>query len=76
MLYTIVEPFGPESGESWSAYIRWRGIPFSRFDSIDGILRPNLFTDPRDEDWQYIVNENFMLHLITDQDYAEKNNNK
>lgn len=72
MLFTIVEPFSPADGEKWTNYCDWRGIQFERFDSIDGILRPNLFESPEDDDWNHIVNENFMLHLITDLQHAER----
>jgi len=72
MLFTIVEPFSPANGEKWTTYCEWKGINFERFDSVDGILRPNLFDTPDDEDWSHIVNENFMLHLITDYPYAQE----
>ncbi len=42
MLFTIVEPFSASDGEKWEIYCEWRGMKFERFDSIDGILRPNL----------------------------------
>lgn len=70
MLYTIVEPFSVADGQKWASYCEWRGLTFERFDSIDGILRPNLFDTPEDSDWEHIVNENFMLHLITDFSHA------
>jgi hypothetical protein len=70
MLFTIVEPFSPADGERWTSYCEWRGLSFERFDSIDGMLRPNLFDSPEDSDWDHIVNEDFMLHLITDLPHA------
>lgn len=70
MLFTIVEPFSPMDAEKWTSYCEWRGLTFERFDSIDGILRPSLFDSPADSDWEHIVNENFMLHLITDFPHA------
>lgn len=73
-LYTIVESFSPADGEKWSSYCEWRGKNFERFDSIDGMLRPNLFEKLGENDWAYIVNENFMLHLITDLEHAKKKN--
>ena len=54
MLFTIVEDFGVADGESWSSYIEWRGIQFDRFDSLDGILRPSLFTPETEEDWAHV----------------------
>ena len=70
MLYTIIESFSPEDGDRWTKYCAWRGIQFERFDSIDGILRPNLFSSPADEDWPHIVNADFKLHYFTDFIYA------
>ena len=70
--YTIVESFSPADGEKWDSYCKWRKKNFERFDSIDGVLRPNLFDRLADEDWEHIVNENFMLHLITNRVHAEK----
>ncbi len=69
-LFTIIKPFSPADGEKWNNYCQWRGMEFERFDSIDGILRPNLFEEPENEDWEHIVNENFMLHLITSLPHA------
>ncbi|WP_299493749.1 hypothetical protein [Acaryochloris sp. IP29b_bin.137] len=70
MLFTIVDSFSPDDGDAWTSYCQWRGVAFTRFDSIDGLLRPRLFEDPEGEDWHHIVNEDFKLHLITDYDYA------
>ncbi|MCI5161933.1 MAG: hypothetical protein D3917_07895 [Candidatus Electrothrix sp. AX5] len=66
MLYTIVQSFSPDDGEKWTDYCQWRGIEFERFDSIDGIMRPNLMGSPDQEDWPYIVHEDYMLHFMTD----------
>jgi hypothetical protein len=70
MLFTIVKPFSPSDGEKWTNYCEWRGLKFDRFDSIDGVLRPNLFDYPEDSDWEHIVNHDFMLHLITNIEHA------
>lgn len=72
MLFTIIESFSPQDGDRWKSYCEWRGLNFEAFESIDGILRTNLFTPGTDEDWQHIVNQNFMLHLFTNFDYALK----
>tara|TARA_B100001093_G_scaffold376024_1_gene361174 strand:+ start:181 stop:726 length:546 start_codon:yes stop_codon:yes gene_type:complete len=72
MLYSIIKSFSPSEGEAWSSYCEWRGIQFKSFDSIDGILRPSLIDTPSDEDWNYIVNESYKLHLMTDIEYAKK----
>ena len=69
-LFTIIESFGPPQGASWSYYIEWRGLSFDRFDSIDAILRPSLFTPESEEDWKHVSLESCMTHLITDYEYA------
>ncbi|MDZ4405761.1 MAG: hypothetical protein U1A53_24085 [Prosthecobacter sp.] len=69
-LFTIIESFGSAQGDGWSSYIEWRGLPFDRFDSIDGILSPSLFTPESEEDWKHVFPESCMTHLITDYKYA------
>jgi hypothetical protein len=70
MLYTIIESFSPADGDKWTSYCEWREMNFERFDSIDGMLRKNLFETPDDEDWAHIVHDHFQLHLITDFPHA------
>ncbi len=73
MLFAIIEDFGVRDGESWSNYIKWRGIAFDRFDSLDGMLRKKLFTSPEtDEDWNHVVCESFMVCYLTNLRYAQK----
>ena len=69
-LYTIVDSFGPSSGDSWTSYCQWRGLPLEGFDSMDGILRPSLFHPVDEADWEHVVNEDFRLHYLTDLSYA------
>ncbi|MBN2218601.1 MAG: hypothetical protein JW719_14590 [Pirellulales bacterium] len=70
MYYKIVEPFGPQSGGKWYDYLKWRGLKLTRFDSVDGLLRPDLFEPLSVEDWHNCVNKDFRLNLITSLDYA------
>ncbi len=42
MYYKIIPKFGPED-DGWKNYIDWRGLKLNRFDSVDGILRNDLF---------------------------------
>ena len=42
------------------------------FDSIDGILRPDLFNPKSQEDWENCVNADFKLYLITNSNYAKR----
>ncbi len=72
MYYKIIERFGPEDGDKWKKYLHWRGLQLTSFDSVDGILRPNLFEPASKEDWNHCVNEDFKLSLITHLDYAKK----
>ena len=71
MYYKIVEKFGPDNGDRWRDYLQWRGLNLTSFDSVDGILRPNLFDPESKEDWANCVNENCKLNLITNINYAK-----
>lgn len=71
MYYKIVEKFGPQDGEKWVNYLHWRGLRLENFDSVDSILRPDLFSPQSEEDWLYCVNENYRINLITDLEYAK-----
>ncbi|MGK7877166.1 MAG: hypothetical protein AB4426_28885 [Xenococcaceae cyanobacterium] len=71
MYYKIIESFGPNDGDKWLSYLEWRGLNLTRFDSVDGILRPDLFQPECNEDWRNCVNENYKLSLITNLTYAK-----
>lgn len=72
MYYKIVEKYGPQSGEKWHSYLKWRGLTLTGFDSVDNILRPDLFTPESKIDWKNCVNEDCKLSLITNIDYAKE----
>jgi len=72
MYYKIVDSFGPQDGDRWQRYLEWRGLNLTGFDSVDGILRPDLFEPKSEEDWRNCVNEDYKLSLITNLDYARK----
>ena len=72
MYYKIVERFGPQDEEKWQSYIQWRGLNLTSFDSVDGILRQDLFMPESKEDWHNCVNEDNKLSFITSLDYARK----
>lgn len=72
MNYKIVQRFGPEDGERWEKYLAWRRIELTRFDSLDNILRPDLFNPTSPEDWENCVNEDFKLSIITNAPFAEE----
>jgi hypothetical protein len=68
-----MEKFGPGDGDRWRDYLTWRGLKLTSFDSVDGILRPDLFEPESNEDWHNCVNADFKLSLITNLDYAKRN---
>jgi hypothetical protein len=69
--YTVVERFGPASGESWRAYIKWSGLAQLReVVSLDLILCPSLVGELTDEDWGHNVHEDFKTSLFHDLDYV------
>lgn len=70
MLYRILSRFGPEDGDRWQEYLKWRGLRLDRFDSIDSILRPSLFNPETVLDWDNCVQADYRLDLITSLDYA------
>jgi hypothetical protein len=72
MYYKLVEKFGPEQGDRWRDYLKWRGLNLTGFDSVDAILRPDLFEPASSEDWHSCVNADFKLGLITNLDYAKR----
>ncbi|SJZ39928.1 hypothetical protein SAMN02745119_00468 [Trichlorobacter thiogenes] len=72
MYYKVIEKFGPEDGERWSDYLKWRGLHLTRFESVDGVMRGDLFEPKSNEDWQNCVQEDFKISLITNFEYAKK----
>ena len=73
MFYSIVEPFSPEDGDKWTGYCAWRGVKFTSFDSVDGMMRPKLFRLPEEDgDWSYVTVDDGLFHLIKDYDFALK----
>ena len=75
MYYKVIEDFWP-SHHGWKSYIDWRGLKLDSFDSVDGILCPDLFEPKSEDDWNNCVNENYKLSLITNLSYAKKTFNK
>lgn len=72
MYFKVVEKFGPEDGARWNEYLTWRGLNLTRFDSVDGILRKNLFNPASEDDWKNCVQEDYKICLITNLEYARK----
>lgn len=77
MFYAIREPFSPADGGKWDDYCEWRGIEFESFESIDGLLRPNLFELETDEDWGLLAKESYsdstvLTPFISDLESAQR----
>jgi hypothetical protein len=72
MYYKVIKKFGPEDGERWSDYLKWRGLHLTSFESVDGVMRGNLFEPKTDADWEHCVQEDFKISLITNLEYAQK----
>ena len=73
MYYKVIRQFGPSSGAEWTQYAAWRGLSgVSRFDSIDGILRPDLFSPVSQEDWDHCVQADLRTSLLKDGAYAQR----
>lgn len=70
MLFALRESFSPRDGPRWQTYCQWRGLKLERFDSIDGILRPSLFTPRAAEEWSEVLNEDYKIELMTSRQFA------
>lgn len=70
MHFTVRKQFGPAAGDKWKRYLGWRGLSLTSFDSIDGSLRPSLFSPSSRADWGNCVNADHRTHLITNRAYA------
>ena len=68
-----MEKFGPEAGETWIRYLRWRHPQhLESFDSVDSVLRPDCFVPQTEEDWENCVQEDCKTSLISSLAYARK----
>ncbi|QWV94294.1 hypothetical protein KP004_03670 [Geomonas oryzisoli] len=72
MYYKVIEKFGPNDGNRWNDYLKWRGLHLTRFESVDGVLRGDIFDPKSDEDWQNCIQEDYKISLITNLEYAKK----
>src|SRR3954471_23398968 len=68
--FIATQPFTPDDGDRWVGYVKWSGLTqLQEVVSLDGMLCPTLLPKIRDEDWPYIVQENFMIDYFLDFDY-------
>jgi len=69
-LYIVTERFDRGRGTDWAKYIKWSQLTQLReVVSLDTILCPKVIDAVLPEDWDHIVNEDFMLDYFTDLDY-------
>jgi hypothetical protein len=69
-LYIVTERFDPSSGESWHRYVAWSTLDqLTEVVSLDSSLCPPVLAEIRDDDWPYIVNEDFMTSYFTHLDH-------
>lgn len=69
-LFIATERFDPSDGEKWRSYFEWAKIPaLTEVVSLDSILCGHLVEELCDEDWNYIVKEDFRLDYLYHLDY-------
>ena len=69
-LYIVTERFDPGRGTDWDKYVDWSGLTQLReVVSLDSILCPKVIDGILAEDWEHIVNADFMLDYFTDLEY-------
>jgi hypothetical protein len=69
-LYITVDRFDANRGEEWLQYLScMERNNIQEVVSLDGGLCPPMIRELRDNDWQHIVNENFMLNYFIHLDY-------
>jgi len=68
--YIATERFGPAKGAEWDKYLAWSGLSRLReVVTLDAILCPRVIKEILPEDWNEIVNEDFMLDYFISLDY-------
>lgn len=73
MLYKVVNQFGPKAGETWQDYSSWfEAYHLVEFCSLDSMMNDSVFTPETIEDWENIVQKDFMIEMITNLSYARK----
>jgi hypothetical protein len=69
-LYIATERFDPARRPQWDHYITWSGLSQLReVVSLDAILCPRVIKEILPEDWDEIVNEDFMTDYFISLDY-------
>jgi hypothetical protein len=69
-LYIATERFDAAKGSQWDHYIAWSGLSQLReVVTLDAILCPRVIKEILPEDWNEIVNEDFMTDYFISLDY-------
>jgi hypothetical protein len=67
-LYIVTRRFDPGVAE-WESYRRWSALELTELVSLDSMLCPTVLEEIIAEDWDHIVNQDFMLNYFIDLDY-------
>lgn len=68
--FIAVERFTPDDGESWQKYIAWSGLgQLDEVVSLDSMLCRPILSEMKDEYWDHVVNEDYMLDYFVDLDF-------
>ena len=66
-VFTVVKPFGPNSGPAWSNHQAWSGLDhLEEVVSLDSSLCPSVIHELRPEDWSHNVQEDYRILLFRD----------
>ena len=69
-LYIVTERFDSGKKSEWDQYVSWSGLTHLReVVSLDSMLCPRVVDNILPDDWNHIVNEDFMLEYFTDLEY-------
>jgi hypothetical protein len=69
-LYIATERFDPAKGVPWDHYVTWSGLSQLRETvTLDAVLCPRVITEILPEDWNEIVNEDFMTDYFISLEY-------
>jgi hypothetical protein len=67
MFYAALQRFDRDNGERWVGYARWLGrTDLQRVITLDGMLCPPVVHAESSDDWEFVVQEEFMLDFFTD----------
>jgi len=71
--FIATKRFTPEDGEAWDNYIQWSGLPqLEELVSLDGMMCPTLLEEIRDDYWDHIGQESFMLYYFLDFRFSDE----